>query len=32
VTKMPKHVRFQSRAAVKFLWLCRQRKTTQWSG
>lgn len=29
LTKMPKHVRFQSRAAVKFLWLCRQRKTAQ---
>ena len=32
LTKMPKHVRFQSRAAVKFLSLCRQRKTTQRSG
>jgi len=29
LTKIPKHVRFQSRAAVKFLWLCRQRKTAQ---
>jgi len=27
LTKMPKHARFQWRAAVKFLWLCRQRKT-----
>jgi len=31
LTKMPKHARFQWRAAVKFLWLSRQRKSAQWS-
>lgn len=32
VGKLPRHVRIQSRSAVRFLWLWGQRKTAQWPG
>jgi hypothetical protein len=32
IGKLPRHVRIQSRSAVRFLWLWGQRKTAQWPG